>query len=258
MNRRSRIPSFSAALLFLVLSRPAHAEENRFDMGKRLETLSRSFKHQIDEEYAANIQFTVSDLNEVWSVTIRPGRNISVRKGSNEEAECFFTADRETYEKIFKGEFTALTAAGRARLSDPAPLDFHLAPGLNFHEERKRLYPFILHFFNSSRPEKILLGEKHARLVHGAHAIPLYYHEGFRSAWYLIKPGERLNEPGDTNPFPQAFIFIGGEGYAKIGPDTVQVRAGESFFIPPGSDHVVWTEGEDPLILIFLAWGDGA
>jgi mannose-6-phosphate isomerase-like protein (cupin superfamily) len=86
----------------------------------------------------------------------------------------------------------------------------------------------------------------------------LFYHPGFRSAWYLIKKGERLNEPGDTNPFPQGFIFISGEGFAKIGEETVPVRAGEAYYIPPGSDHVVWTESDQPLELIFLAWGEGA
>jgi mannose-6-phosphate isomerase-like protein (cupin superfamily) len=55
---------------------------------------------------------------------------------------------------------------------------------------------------------------------------------GFRSAWYRVNPGERLNEPGDTNPFPQAFIFIKGTGVAKIGDETVPVKADEAYSIP--------------------------
>jgi mannose-6-phosphate isomerase-like protein (cupin superfamily) len=95
-------------------------------------------------------------------------------------------------------------------------------------------------------------------MVHGGHAIPLYYYPGFRSAWYLIKKGERLNELGDISPFPQAFIFISGKGFAKIGEKTMRVRAGEAYYIPPGSEHVVWTEGDNSLELIYLAWGEGA
>jgi mannose-6-phosphate isomerase-like protein (cupin superfamily) len=53
-------------------------------------------------------------------------------------------------------------------------------------------------------------------------------------------------------------VFIRGEGSAKIGEDTVKVKAGESYYIPPGSDHVVWTESDEPLELIWLAWGEGA
>ena len=106
--------------------------------------------------------------------------------------------------------------------------------------------------------EQILLGEEYSRMVHGAHAIPLYYHPELRSAWYMVKKGERLNEPGDTNPFPQALIFISGEGVAKIGEKTIKVKADESYYIPPSSDHVVWTESDEPLVLIFLACGEGA
>jgi mannose-6-phosphate isomerase-like protein (cupin superfamily) len=138
-------------------------------------------------------------------------------------------------------------------------LDLSLAEDLEFTPEvRTELYTFLFHFFNPSVPERILLGEEYSRLVHGGHVVALYYHPEFRSAWYLLKKGEKLNKPGDTNPFPQAFIFIEGEGFAKIGDKTIKVKAGESYYIPPNSDHVVWTESDKPLILIFLAWGEGA
>jgi mannose-6-phosphate isomerase-like protein (cupin superfamily) len=45
---------------------------------------------------------------------------------------------------------------------------------------------------------------------------------------------------------------------AKIGDETIPVKAGEAYYIPPGSDHVVWTEGDSPLVMIWLAWGKGA
>jgi mannose-6-phosphate isomerase-like protein (cupin superfamily) len=70
--------------------------------------------------------------------------------------------------------------------------------------------------------------------------------------------GQRLNAPGDTAPFPQAFIFVSGKGFAMIGEATVRVQAGEAYYDPPGADHEVWTECAEPLELIFLAWGEGA
>ena len=115
-----------------------------------------------------------------------------------------------------------------------------------------------MHFFNTSKPEKIKLGEQYSRKVHGGHAIPLYYHPGFRSAWHMVKKGEQINEPGDVNPFPQAIVVINGKGYAKIGDQTVEINSNESYYIPPKSDHVIWTESEEPLVLIWLAWGEGA
>ena len=74
----------------------------------------------------------------------------------------------------------------------------------------------------------------------------------------MVKRGQRLNEPGDTNPFPQAFVIISGAGFAKIGPDTVRVRANEAYYIPPLSDHVLWTLDDEPVVLIWMAWGEGA
>ena len=70
-----------------------------------------------------------------------------------------------------------------------------------------------------------------------------------------MRKGEKLNEPGDIDPFPQALIFIKGEGFAKIGNKTIKVKASESYYIPPNSDHVVWTNSDKPLVFIWLAWG---
>jgi mannose-6-phosphate isomerase-like protein (cupin superfamily) len=107
-------------------------------------------------------------------------------------------------------------------------------------------------------PETITLVKSQARKVHGAYAIPMFYHSGFRSAWYQLDKGDKLNNEGDTNPFPQAFIIIEGQGYAKIGEIVQEVTAGKAYYIPPGSDHILWTEDESPLQLIYLAWGEKA
>ena len=84
--------------------------------------------------------------------------------------------------------------------------------------------------------------EKRSRVIHDRNVITLYDHPGFGSGWFLLKKGERLNEPGDTNPFPRAAIFIDGRGFAKIGDKTAEMKAGESYYISPDLDHVVWTE----------------
>lgn len=121
---------------------------------------------------------------------------------------------------------------------------------------------FIQRFFNSSAHDKVILREEHSRMVHGAHAIPLFYQQsddiGVRSAWYQINKGEKINEPGDTNPFPQYFIVINGKGFAKIGLDTVSIKKNESYYVAPGQDHIFWNESEEPIELIFLAFGKGA
>jgi mannose-6-phosphate isomerase-like protein (cupin superfamily) len=229
------------------------------DVGKILETMAEVFKSKIDEDYSAIVQFDIRDKEESWHVIVEEGRKVSVGKGPHEQAAFFVITTLDTLRLIHEGKMTAMTAAGKATGADHAPLDIELAEGLEFTPEIKtQFFTFLYHFFNPTVPERILLGEEYSRVVHGANVVALYYHPGFRSAWYLVKKGEKLNEPKDTNPFPQAFIFIEGEGFAKIGDKTIKVKAGESYYIPPDSDHVVWTESDKPLILIYLAWGEGA
>lgn len=68
----------------------------------------------------------------------------------------------------------------------------------------------------------------------------------------------RVNEPGDTNPFPQYFVITRGRGFAKLGRDTLTVKENEAYFVATGSDHVFWTESTEPMEMLFLAWGGGA
>jgi hypothetical protein len=46
-----------------------------------------------------------------------------------------------------------------------------------------------------------VLSKEKSRIVHGGHAIPLFYQKtdkmGVRSAWYQINKGQQVNEPGD-------------------------------------------------------------
>ena len=83
--------------------------------------------------------------------------------------------------------------------------------------------------------------------------------ESIMVSWDIkINKGQRINEPGDNNPFPQYFIITQGQGYAKIGSDTIQIKANEAYYVALGLDHIFWNESETPIELIFLAWGKGA
>lgn len=224
-----------------------------------LNEMAESFRRKAPEHLSLVAQVNVEPGSDGWHIIVEPGRRVLVRRGAHSRPHFILSGTEETLRAIYEGRMTAPTAAAQARSSEPAPLSVVPGPDVRSTPEvRTHLLVFMQHFFNRSSPERVELGEEHARLVHGAHAIPLYYHQGLRSAWYLVKAGQRLNAPGDTNPFPQAFIFVSGAGFAKIGETTVPVRAGEAYFIPPGTDHVVWTAGDDPLELIFLAWGEGA
>jgi len=223
-----------------------------------LEEMGAIFSQKIEEDFSLSVQIDLTP-RQSWHIVVEPGGHVVVGEGPDQRAQFIISTSVETLRMMYEGKMTGLTAAGKAHGAEVAPLELQPVEDIEFTPElRVKVFSFIQHFFNRSMPERVLLREEHSRMVHGGHAIPLYYHPGFRSAWYLLKKGERLNEPGDTNPFHQAFVFISGEGFAKIGDETITVKAGESYYIPPGSDHVVWTESEEPLVLIFLAWGEGA
>jgi len=59
-----------------------------------------------------------------------------------------------------------------------------------------------------------------------------------------------------TLPFPQAFIIIEGQDYAKISEIVHKVTAGKAYYILPGYDHILWTKDGATLQLIYLAWGE--
>lgn len=222
-----------------------------------LTDLCKSFKNKIDDQYQLVAQFNITDLEQSWAVIIQPGKKMSLQNGPHEKAMCFFRAEAETLRKIYAGDLTALTAAGKGGAEAPL-LQVSLARGVNAQKARNQIFSFLQRFFNKTFPEKVVLAEKHARKINGGHSIPLYSSAAQRSVWHLLKNGDRLNDSRQGNPFPQSLIFVQGQGFAVIGEDTVKVKAGESYFVPPKSEHVVWNESKEPLVVISLAWNDAA
>jgi mannose-6-phosphate isomerase-like protein (cupin superfamily) len=205
------------------------------------------------------VQFDIRPGDRSWHAEVFPDGRLELAVGASESAVFIFVTEESTLLDILEERMTGFTAAAQATGADAVPLAVKSTEAAGrLSNPRNALLGFTQDFFNRSWPERIRLGEEHSRVVHGAHAIPLYYGQGFRSAWYMVKKGQRLNEPGDTNPFPQAFVIISGAGMAKIGDLTIRVRAGESYYIPPESDHVLWTENDDGITLIWFGWGEGA
>ena len=205
------------------------------------------------------VQLDISPPGESWYVSVQAYGIVDLQRGRHDAPAMTISMSEDTLGKIHRGSMTAFTAGAKATGADVAPLELEFQTGAEqLVDPKGAMLGFIQHFFMRDRPERILLGEEHSRVVHGAHAIPLYYASGFRSAWYKVRDGQRLNEPGDTNPFPQAFVIISGRGRAKIGDAEVDVRSGESYYIPADSDHVLWSAPGESLEVIWFAWGEGA
>ncbi len=224
-----------------------------------LESLNRlvvEYAQKIDKNVSLDMSLKFVDVPTAYDVQISEGK-VAVQPSDESPKDVHFTLSKDLFEQILRGDIEAFTAAAKGDFREEAPLDWRV--GNSFSPEKlKHIYHFLMYFFTESPVKVTKIGEQYARKVHGALAIPLYYHEGLRSAWYMIKPGEQLNEEGDKNPFEQAMIVLQGEGQAKFAGEEMRVRKNRAYHIPKDSEHVVYNDGEEDIVLIFLAYGKGA
>jgi mannose-6-phosphate isomerase-like protein (cupin superfamily) len=186
---------------------------------------------------------------------------VDLGRGLPTDPAALYTLDLATLRKVDSGEINALTAMGRARSSDPAPMDIELMEGFEPTPEfLGRFIPFTFHFWTRGFPEVVDFGRTNSREVHGANMVVFYYQEGLRSAWAQIEKGQRVNaDPQDqSNPFPTMLIGIKGRAMARVGGKELQLQAGRMAFIPAGVSHEAWNPYDDPAEVIILMFGKGA
>ena len=224
-----------------------------------LSALTESYKRKGRPGSPITVSFDIVGEGEMWHLAVPPDGHIRLGSGDHPKSEFTIVVAAETLSQLASGNLSPLTAAGRESLRRPAPLGFRLPPGVEFSQAiYHRVVQFAQRFFNPLPNERIRIGENVSRVVHGGHVVALYADEGFRSAWYLLKPGQRLNEPGDTNPFPQAFVVLSGSGTARLNGQQVTLEADNAYYIPPGTEHTVEPLASSSLTLIWMAWGAGA
>ncbi len=186
---------------------------------------------------------------------------VELHKGRPSTPSFIYTLDLTTLRQIDSGEINALTAMGRARASDPTPMDVEFMPGFQPDPSfLARFIPLTFHFWTRGFPETVAFGKQHSREVHGANMVIFYYQKGLRSAWGQIDKGQHVNkDPKDqTNPFPTMVIGIRGKAVAKIGGREVTLQAGQMAFIPAGVSHEAWNPYDEPAEIIILMFGEGA
>lgn len=256
--------------LFATQMSVGFSSEAKPSVEEMLQEMAKVFPKKIGEKFVFTSEVLIQPADETgyilvdqkpletWHVLVTEGRNVKVGRGTTENTKVLYYTTYPGLTMMYEGTLNPLTAAAASSSKDPVFLRWHRAEGLLPSLELRAQAQIFLFFFNRSWPHKSVLDLQHSRKVHGANAIGLHYWPGLRSAWYIVQKGVRLNEPGDTDPHHQAFIFVSGSGTAKIGDQTVPVRAGEAYYIPPGSEHMVWTDQDEPIMLIWLAWGEEA
>jgi|Deesub1362B_J571_1020462.scaffolds.fasta_scaffold00001_70 mannose-6-phosphate isomerase-like protein (cupin superfamily)/putative sterol carrier protein len=227
-----------------------------------IKDLAASYQKKADEkeEGIFGIEITGEGGGE-WTICIKPGKKVTVHEGEPKEPTFILTTDLSTLRNIYKGRLTALTAAGRAKASDSAPVDIKFMAGVKPSPEiMKKIFHYGFHFFIQGSPEIVYFDEDHSRFVHGGNVVIFYYTTGLRTAWYQIKKGMVINqdETDQVNPFPTIFICIRGEGKAKLGGKTIILRKGMMVYIPAGMSHMFWNENDEPMEGIIIMFGPGA
>lgn len=246
-------------LLALVVAARAATEDA--DLHGRLAELASRFSWTPIENPPV-VQITITgDPGGDWHVQPRGGGDVELRTGRAETAGFTCELDAETLRKLYSGEMSGMTAAGKSLGDEESPLE--ILPGTLVGEDAPRsslgpVFHFISHFWNRADPEIIALNREQGRLLSGAQIVGLFYHPGFRSAWYSVKGKESLNEGGDSSPYPQAYVVTRGHARLRLGQRWIEVQAGQAVYVPPGTTHAIRSQDGSEVELLWFAWGEGA
>jgi hypothetical protein len=208
------------------------------------------------------VQITITgDPGGEWTVAPRAGGEVELKAGRAPNPGFTCELDAETFGRLYRGEISGMTAAGKGTGDETSPLE--ILPGSAVQENASRsslapVFHFLNHFFQRDDPERIAFGREHSRPLSGAAIVGLYYHPGFRSAWYAVRGKESLNGAGDSSPYPQAYVILRGRAQVEIDRRSVEVPAGETIYIPPAAKHAVKSLDGGEVELLWLAWGEGA
>jgi uncharacterized RmlC-like cupin family protein len=229
---------------------------------KILEAFVQDFKTDtIVKERAFTFAVKIRDKGD-WHVIVDGQGGVELKKGMPSVPVVYYITDYKTLLNIYQGKMTALTAMGRARMSDPTPMNFGFMEGFKPSADFMGWgAKFTFHFWTRGTPEVVDFGkDTSSRFIHGAQAKILYYAQGLRSSWYGIKKGQHVNaKPEDQkNPFPTIVIMIKGVAKARIGGKLIDLKKDTCLHIPAGVSHEFWNDNEETAEFIIVMFGKGA
>lgn len=196
-----------------------------------------------------HIGIELTDTHE--SATLILGQEKKVVVGLHEHA-VRITMTSEILEKILKREADAFALAGRSHIKEKRPINFDSIDSNRTNEVMETIKGLATFFFNPGRIKTKELRLDLAGDAHGAKPIPLVYWKGLRYAWYHIPVGTILNEKGEIDPWPQAFVILKGSGIVKIETETLEIKEQTIYYIPRNCLHQV--QAEQVVELLWIAW----
>jgi hypothetical protein len=111
------------------------------------------------DPFASGLELTIGvQIKEVgeWYLEIAGQKAISLEEGALCVPAPYYITDMTTLRRIDRGELGVMTAMGRAKMSDSAPMDFGLAKGYQLTPAAMAtLMPFTFHFWTKGQPELV-------------------------------------------------------------------------------------------------------
>jgi len=200
-------------------------------------------------ESPVRVGFELTDTGERATLVIAD--SLTVEEGA-ENPTLRLILTRELLERALRGEVDLFALAGRSRMDEKRPVDFEFTDRERVRESMECLYRLATFFLIPGRVKTRALRVDLAGTAHGARPIPLVYWRNLRTAWYHVPSGSVLNEAGETDPWPQAFIVLRGSGQMVIGNFELDIEPQRVYYVPRNITHQI--RAADDVELIWLAW----
>ena len=151
-----------------------------------------------------------------------------------------------------KRDADAFALAGRSHIKESRPIDFEFIDQDRAAEIMETIKGLATFFLNPGRIKTKQLRLDLAGQAHGARPIPLVYWKGLRYAWYHIPAENILNEDGEQDPWPQAFVVLKGSGKVYVSDEILEIQPETVYYIPRNCTHQV--HAEKAIELLWIAW----
>jgi hypothetical protein len=145
-------------------------------------------------------------IGEEWFIVTMTETTVEVETGEDASAFITLLMSPETFDKLLRGTWTGLTAAGRENIHQVRAIDFRLPPGASLTPHlMQSIYHLGMHFFCTELPQAYKFGPEHTRKIHGGNATALAYGPGVRFAYYTISGDEQINDDDTRDPYGSVY-----------------------------------------------------
>jgi mannose-6-phosphate isomerase-like protein (cupin superfamily) len=218
-----------------------------------LETLLADSKMYEDLLYISagsmNVGFELTDTGETATLVL--GDTPQVMEGLV-DTSMTITMTKDILEQVMNGEADAFALAGRSHIKEKRPIDFKDIDQNRASDVMETIKGLGTFFLNPGRIKTRSLQLDLAGEAHGARPIPLVYWKGLRFAWYHVPAHSTLNEAGEKDPWPQAFVVLSGKGSFVMEGERLAIEPNTVYYIPRNSLHQI--DAEDDVQLLWIAW----